>query len=87
VRTRRPSASALVSREAVYQWFIRWLKEGHGDFHEQPVPLYSNLELLVTRSGHVDDEAGSRKLHEVIVEDFHARKKQGTIAELQAEQT
>ena len=26
----------LVSREAVYEWMIRWLKNGDGDAHEQP---------------------------------------------------
>src|SRR6266487_2633820 len=27
-----PHGTPLVSREAVYQWMIRWLKDGHGDF-------------------------------------------------------
>ena len=35
---------------------IRWLKDGRGDFREQPVKLYPNHQLLVTRSGHVEDE-------------------------------
>jgi hypothetical protein len=75
----------LVSREAVYQWMIRWLKNGQGDFHEQPVKMYSNHELLVTTSGHVEDEAGSRKLYQLLLADFHARERQGTIPELLAE--
>ena len=28
------------AREAIYEWMIRWLKDGQGDFHEQPVKLY-----------------------------------------------
>ena len=64
---------------------IRWLKDGQGDFHEQPVKLYSNQELLVTRTGHVEDEPGSRKLFQLILENFRARKRPGTMPELKAE--
>jgi len=75
----------LVSREAVYQWMIRWLKDGQGDFHEQPVHIYNNFELLVTPTGHVDDIPGSRKVYQLILDDFHAKQRQGTVAELRAE--
>jgi len=68
----------LVSREAVYRWMVRWLKDGHGDFHEQPVKLYSNHELLVTRTGRVEDEPGARKLYQLILEDYQAKKSKGT---------
>src|ERR1700730_15110047 len=64
---------------------IRWLKDEKGDFHEQPVKLYSNFELLVTPTGRVEDEHGSRKVYQLIQDDYHARKKQGTVSELQAE--
>ncbi len=77
-----PHGTPLVSREAVYRWMIRWLKDGHGDFHEQPVKLYSNYELLVTRTGRVEDEPGSRKLHQLILDDYLAKKNRGTIPEL-----
>jgi dienelactone hydrolase len=80
-----PHGTPLETREAIYEWMIRWLKGGRGDFHEQPVKLYTNQELLVTRSGRVEDEPGSRKLYQVILEEFHARKKQGTVPELLAE--
>src|SRR5207249_7392337 len=80
-----PHGTPLASREAVYQWMIRWLKDGHGDFHEQPVHLYNNFDLLVTPTGHVEDIPGSRKLYQLILDDFHAKKRQGTIPELQAE--
>jgi len=80
-----PHGTPLVSREAVYKWMIRWLKDGQGDFHEQPVRLYNNFELLVTPTGHVNDLPGSRKVYQLILDDFHARMRQGTVAELQAE--
>jgi len=80
-----PHGTPLVSREAVYQWMIRWLKDGQGDFHEQPVHLYNNFELQVTPTGHVEDIPGSRKLYQLILDDFHAKQRKGTIAELQAE--
>jgi cephalosporin-C deacetylase-like acetyl esterase len=75
----------LETREEIYKWMIRWLKDGQGDFHEQPVQIYANQDLLVTRTGHVDDEPGSRKLHDLILDEFRAKKRQGTIPELLAE--
>ena len=64
---------------------IRWLKDDKGDFHEQPVKIYANWELLVTQSGHVDDEPGSLKLYQLILHQFRANKRQGTTPELLAE--
>ena len=75
----------LVSREAVYRWLIRWLRNGQGDFHEQPAKLYTNQELVVTRTGRVEDEPGSRKLYQLILDDFHSRKKPGSASDLAAE--
>ena len=80
-----PHGTPLETREEVYKWMIRWLKDGQGDFHEQPVKLYTNDELLVTPTGHVDDEPGSRKLYQLNLDEFHARKRQGTVPELLAE--
>jgi cephalosporin-C deacetylase-like acetyl esterase len=80
-----PHGTPLVSREAVYQWMIRWLKDGQGDFHEQPVHLYNNFELRVTPTGHVDNIPGSRKVYQLILDDFRAKQRPGTIPELQAE--
>ena len=80
-----PHGTPLETREEIYKWMIRWLKDGHGNFHEQPVKMFSNLDLLVTRSGHVDDEPGSRKLYQLMLDDYRARKKQGTAAGLLAE--
>ncbi len=75
----------LESREAVYQWMIRWLKSGQGDSHEQPVKMYTNRELLVTKSGNVEDEPGSKKLHQLLLADYESRKHKLTFEELAAE--
>ena len=80
-----PHGTPLETREAIYEWMIRWLKQGKGDLHEQPVRIYTSHELLVTKTGHVDDEPGSRKLYQLISDEFRARKQQGTIGGLMAE--
>jgi cephalosporin-C deacetylase-like acetyl esterase len=80
-----PHGTPLETREAMYEWMIRWLKDGQGDFHEQPVKIYNNHELFATRNGHVDDLPGSRKLYQLIWDEFRAKKNQGTIDELQSE--
>jgi hypothetical protein len=74
----------LVSREAVYRWMIRWIKNSRVNFHEQPVRLYTENELRVTPSGNVEEEAGSRKHYQLLVADFHAKQHRGTIPELTA---
>ena len=53
---------------------IRWLKDGKGDVHEEPVKMYDNHELLVTASGHVDDEPGSRKLYQMILDGYSCQE-------------
>ncbi len=80
-----PHGTPLATREAIYEWMIRWLKDGKGDVRELPVEMYTNAELLVTASGHVEDEPGSRKLYQLILEEFRARQRPGTIGELRAE--
>jgi cephalosporin-C deacetylase-like acetyl esterase len=80
-----PHGTPIVSREAVYQWLIRWLNDGRGDYHEQPAKIYTNHELLVTKTGRVEVEPGSRKLYELILDSLHRKRKPGTTAELVAE--
>jgi cephalosporin-C deacetylase-like acetyl esterase len=80
-----PHGVPLVSREAIYKWMIRWLKNGQGDSHEQPVKLYTAHELQVTASGHVDDEPESRKVYQLLLDEFQAKKRQETTAELLSE--
>jgi dienelactone hydrolase len=80
-----PHGMPLASREAVYQWMIRWLKNGDGDFHEAPVKMFANAELLATPSGQVEDLPGSRKLHQLLREDLQKRVAQGSIPDLRAQ--
>ncbi len=80
-----PHGTPLVSREAIYRWFIRWLKDGQGDFHETRVRSYTNHELLVTRTGRVEDEPRSRKLYQLILDRFQEKKKPESPAELLSE--
>ena len=69
------------SREEIYRWMIRWLADGKGDPRDQPVKLYTNLELQVTQSGNVDGEPGSRKLHQIIADEFRARRRKRGVPE------
>lgn len=73
------------SREEIYKWMIRWLADGKGDPSDQPVKLYTNLELQVTPAGNVDGEPHSRKLYQIIAEEFHSRRQKRGIPELLAE--
>jgi dienelactone hydrolase len=73
------------SREAIYAWMIRWLKSGQGDASDEPVKLYTNRELRVTRSGNVEEESGSRKLYQIIREEMRARLEPRSATELRAE--
>jgi len=80
-----PHGTPLVSREAVYEWMTRWLNGGQGDFHEQPVKMYTNHDLFVTRTGRVENEPGSRKLYQLILESYTAKRRAGTKQELATE--
>lgn len=80
-----PHGTPRDSREEVYRWMIRWLAGGKGDPRDQPVKLYTNLELQVTASGNVDGEPGSRKLYQVIADEFRARRQKRGVPELLAE--
>ena len=77
----------LEVREAIYEWMIKWLKNGKGSKDEEQVHMYSNQELQATRSGQVAVEYGSRDLQEILKENLAAKKKQGSTAELRAELT
>ena len=81
-----PHGTPLETRETMYAWMIRWLKpDGPPDAREQDVPLYADHELQVTRSGQVEDEPGSRKLYNLILEEFHARRQPRGVSDLLAE--
>jgi len=80
-----PHGTPLETREAIYEWMIRWLKDGKGDAREQDIPLYPDHQLQVTQSGQVENEPGSRKLFQVILEEFRAGKQRQGIPELLSE--
>ncbi|MGO8792822.1 MAG: acetylxylan esterase [Terriglobia bacterium] len=80
-----PHGTPLENREAIYKWMIRWLKNGQGDFHEQPIHVYTNFELRVTRTGHVEDLPGSRKVYQLLMDEYHAHRRPGTVLEMQSE--
>ncbi len=80
-----PHGTPQDSREEIYRWMIRWLGDGKGDPRDQPVKLYTNLELQVTGSGSVDGEPGSRKLYQIIADEFAARREKRGLPELHAE--
>ncbi|MCZ2080283.1 MAG: acetylxylan esterase [Bryobacterales bacterium] len=80
-----PHGTPLETREIIYKWMIRWLKDGQGDFHEQPVRMYTNLELLATSTGQVQDLPGSRRIHQLILEEFHSRRRKGTVPQMLSE--
>jgi len=77
-----PHGTPRESREAIYRWMIRWLAGGKGDPEDRPVHLYTNLELQVTRSGNVDNEPNSRKLYQIIAEEFQRRRTKRPASEL-----
>lgn len=43
----------LIVREAIYDWMIRWLRDGEGNAREETVELVPDHQLLVTETGHV----------------------------------
>ena len=47
-----------VSREALFAWFIRWLKNGEGDPKDHPEKLDPPDKLLCTPTGQVADSLG-----------------------------
>jgi dienelactone hydrolase len=80
-----PHGTPKESREEIYRWMIRWLKDGKGDPSEQQVPIYTNRQLRVTVSGNVQDEPGSRKLYQIIYEEYQKKKQPRPATELIAE--
>jgi dienelactone hydrolase len=70
----------LEVREALYDWMIRWLKDGRGDYREEAVELAPNFELQVTSTGQVE----GREIYQYILEQFNRRKSSGSREELVA---
>ena len=80
-----PHGTPRETREQIYEWMNRWVKGGSGDTHDQPVKIYTNFDLQVTPSGQVDHEPGSRKVQQLLLEELRAKRRPGTLPELQAE--
>ena len=53
-----PHGTPLPTREAVYAWFIKWLKDGQGDPAEAPVDLDPPENIWCTPTGQVSDSLG-----------------------------
>jgi hypothetical protein len=68
-------------REDIYEWMIRWLKDGKGNFREEPFEPAPDSDLLASETGQV----GGRQIYQVISEGFHQRMNQGSTEQLQAE--
>jgi cephalosporin-C deacetylase-like acetyl esterase len=68
-------------RERIYEWMIRWLKDGHGDFHEEPIQPQPDFKLFATEAGQV----GGRDIYEVIGEEFRRKQSTGTQEQMLAE--
>jgi dienelactone hydrolase len=76
-----PHGTPLEIREAIYQWMIRWLKDGRGNFREEPVEMALDSDLLATPAGQVE----GRQMYQVIHEGFRQRMKQGNSEQLLVE--
>lgn len=76
-----PHGTPLQVREDIYEWMIRWLKDGKGDFREEPIETVPDFDMLVTEKAQV----GGREIYQVIEEGFRQRMSPGTTEQLQAE--
>jgi len=80
-----PHGTPQPQRERIYEWMIRWLKDGQGDPKEEPVEMASDHELLATTTGQVTADLGSQEIYQIIRENFERRRGSGTIPELRDE--
>jgi hypothetical protein len=60
---------------------IRWLKDGQGNFREEPYEPVPDFDLFASETGQV----GGRQIYQVISEGFHQRMSQGSTDQLLAE--
>ena len=65
----------LEVREAIYEWMIRWLRDGRGEPREGSITLLPDHELLVTPKGQVD----GRELYQIIAD---APRQKGSTGDL-----
>ena len=57
-----PHGMPLEVREDIYEWMIRWLKDGKGNFREEPFEPVPDFDLLASETGQV----GGRQVYQVI---------------------
>ncbi|MGO8790196.1 MAG: acetylxylan esterase [Terriglobia bacterium] len=76
-----PHGMPLEVREYIYEWMIRWLKDGKGNFREESFEPVPDVDLLASETGQV----GGRQVYQVISESFRRRMTQGSTEQLQAE--
>ncbi|MBM3728762.1 MAG: acetylxylan esterase [Acidobacteria bacterium] len=72
----------LLVREAIYEWMIRWLKDGKGDAREHDVQLVPDFDLLATSTGQVATSVDGVDLYRIIEERAAKRRTPGTAAQL-----
>ena len=80
-----PHGTPMESRVEIYKWMNRFLKDGKGPESDEAVPLFTNHELQVTASGNVMNEPGSRKLHQIIRDEFRRLRAPRPVAEMMTE--
>jgi cephalosporin-C deacetylase-like acetyl esterase len=68
-------------RERIYEWMIRWLKDGAGDFQEEAIQPQPDFKLFASEAGQV----GGRDIYEAIGDEFRARQSSGTQEQMLAE--
>jgi hypothetical protein len=68
-------------REELYRWMIHWLMDGRGNYKEEAVEMQTEFALRASESGQV----AGRENWQFILENFQARRKDGTSAELLTE--
>ena len=73
-----PHGTPQPLRERIYEWMIRWLKDGRGNANEEPVEMEPDHKLLATASGQVTLDLGSREIYEIIRERFESRREKGS---------
>jgi len=76
-----PHGTPLEVREAIYEWMIRWLKDGRGNFREEPVEMAPDFDLLATQTGQVE----GHQIYQVILDRFRQRMSQGSSEQSLAE--
>lgn len=68
----------LVVREAIYEWMIRWLKDGKGEARELELPMLGVSDLCA----YPTCLAPGRGLSEVIAESWQGRRKKGDVRKM-----